>query len=185
MNRAGCFTLLLAIVAALPAAADDAKFRAAVRDAVVKETQERKEANDRKSQDEQDLSAAANAGNRPARKPHAVSWIGSDDSLRIATCPMGTAGAPTFDEVRNYYRNFTDNEMWKICVNRGSYRGGIPGACACSLLAYPDPWRPVDVPHAMERDDAPPVEVDETGIEVVSEEPAGANSNPEAASSEK
>jgi len=142
MNRAACLALLLALVA-LPAAADDEKFRAAVRDGVVKEVQERKEAEASKPQD-QELHVNANVGDRKRRHLHGVLWGDSDDSLSVATCPMGGPGGPTFDEVRNYYRNYSDDEMWKICVNRSTYRGAISGACACSLLAYPDPWRPVE-----------------------------------------
>jgi len=87
---------------------------------------------------------AANVGERKRRHLHGVSWSNSDDSLSVATCPIGSPGGPTLDEVRNYYRAYSDNEMWKICLNRNSYQGAVSGACACSLLASPDPWRPVE-----------------------------------------
>jgi hypothetical protein len=154
MCRTACITLLLALVS-LPAAADDEKFRAVVRDAVVKEVQERKEAEASNAKDERDLPVVANVGDRKRRNLHGVIWGGSDDSLSVASCPMGSAGAPTFDEVRNYYRDYSDDEMWKICVNRSSYRGAISGACACSLLAYPHPWRPVETMHQREHPDEP------------------------------
>ena len=122
--------------------------------AIAREVQERKEAEDSKPQD-QELSVAANVGERKRRHLHGVLWSNSDDSLSVANCAMGSPGGPTFDEVRNYYRNFSDNEMWKICVNRSTYQGAVSGACACSLLASPDPWRPVETTHQAEHPDEP------------------------------
>ncbi|HYJ39787.1 MAG TPA: hypothetical protein VEW08_03290 [Steroidobacteraceae bacterium] len=155
MHRAACFTLLLALIVSHPVAADDKKFGTAIRDAIAKEVHERKEAEASNAKDEQDLPVVANVGDRKRSVLHGVLWGGSDDSLRVATCPMGSAGAPTFDEVRNYYRDYSDDEMWKICVNRSTYQGAIPGACACSLLAYPNPWRPVETTRQSEQPDEP------------------------------
>jgi len=153
MNRATCLALLLAL-ASLPAAADDEKFPASMGKAIAKEVQKRKEAEASKPQD-QELHASANVGDRKRRQLHGVLWGDSDDSLSIATCPMGTAGGPTFDEVRNHFRDYSDDEMWKICVNRNSYQGAVSGACACSLLAYPNPWRPVETTRQSEQPDEP------------------------------
>ena len=153
MNRATCCALLLAL-ASLPAAADDNKAPTSIGNAIAKEVQERKEAEASKPQD-QDLHVAANVGDRKRRNLHGVLWDDSDDSLSVATCPMGSPGGPTFEEVRNYYRDFSDDEMWKICVNRSTYQGVVSGACACSLLAYPNPWRPVETTHQSEHPDEP------------------------------
>ena len=149
MNRAVVFTLCLAL--ALPAAAGD-KISGAIRDVVARKVEEREAA--KEDAHETDLPVTANVGNKssPSRW-HSVFWGDPDYSLNVASCPMDAAGAPTFEEVRTYFRDFTDNEMWKVCVNRNSYQGAIAGACACSLLSNPNPWRPVEVEPPRHDDD--------------------------------
>jgi hypothetical protein len=141
MNRAVLVSFALAF--ALPVAAGDG-VGSAIRDVVTRKVEAREAA--KADAPDIDLPVTANVGKRssPSRW-HGVFWDDQDSSLNVASCPMGVAGGPTFDEVRTYFRNHTDNEMWKICVNRNSYQGPIAGACACSLLAYPSPWRPVEV----------------------------------------
>jgi len=153
MNRA--ILVLFALSLVLPAAAGD-KIGGAISDAVGKKVQEREAA--KENAPEKDLPVSANVGNKSPSRWHSVLWGDQDDSLNVASCPMGMAGAPSFEEVRTHFRALTDNEMWKICVNRSTYQGAVSGACACSLLAYPSPWRDVETPHTAERPDEPVAE---------------------------
>jgi hypothetical protein len=141
MNRAVFFILCLSL-ASLPASGGD-KIGGAISDAVARKVEKREAA--KADASDVELPVTANVGNKSSSRWHSVLWDDQDYSLNVASCPMDVAGAPTFEEVRSYFRNHTDNEMWKICVNRSSYPGPIAGACACSLLAYPGPWRPVEV----------------------------------------
>ena len=158
MNRATSLVLLLSFVA-VPAMADNAKFSAVVRDTVTKEIHERKEAKESEASSN-DMPRVANVGERSNRTPFGFYLVNQDDSLNVASCPMDVEGSPTYDSLRNHFREFTDDEMWKICLNRNSAPtlGAFPSACACSLLAHPSPWRPVAGPHASERDESLPTE---------------------------
>ena len=154
MNRAASLALLLAFVA-VPVMADNAKFSAVVRDTVTREINERKEAKER-DESSNDLPRAANVGARTSRTPFGFYLVNQDDALNVASCPMDVEGSPNYDSLRNHFREFTDDEMWKICLNRNTAPslGAFPSACACSLLAHPSPWRPVAGPHASERDES-------------------------------
>jgi hypothetical protein len=158
MNRAASLSLLLAFVA-VPVMADNSRFSAVVRDTVTREIHERKEAKE-SEQSPDELRRAANVGARSNRTPFGFYLVNQDDSLNVASCPMDVEGSPAYDSLRNHFREFTDDEMWKICLNRNSApsMGAFPSACACSLLAHPSPWRPVAVPDASERDEAFPME---------------------------
>lgn len=165
MNRAIRFSLLLAFVIAAPAFADDEKFRTVVRDTVTREIGERNESKESEDSSTNRLPPIAHVGGRTSRTPFGFYAAGLDDSLHVASCPMDVEGSPTYDAMRNHFREFTDDEMWKICLNRHSnpVLGAFPSACACSLMAHPSPWRAVAVPHAMERDES---------IETIEEVPA-------------
>jgi len=154
MNRAASLSLLLAI-AAMPVMADNAKFSAVVRDTVTREINERKEAKE-SEESSNDLPRTADVGVRTNRTPFGFYLVNQDDALNVASCPMDVEGSPTYDSLRNHFREFTDDEMWKICLNRSvaPSLGAFPSACACSLLAHPSPWRPVAAPHASERDES-------------------------------
>jgi len=154
MNRTARLSLLLAFVS-VPILADNAKLSAVVRDTVTREINERKEA--KESEDSSnELPRAANVGGRTDRTPFGFYLVNQDDVLSVASCPMDVEGSATYDSLRNHFREFTDDEMWKICLNRNSTPslGAFPSACACSLLAHPSPWRPVAGPHASERDES-------------------------------
>jgi hypothetical protein len=92
----------------------------------------------------------------------------ADDCTTLASCPFGSLGTLTFDQVRNLYRNYPESELWNICLGRRAapYPGGSKDACM--LLGSPNPLRPVDVPHSLERvdnkagsDGSPPCKGDE------------------------
>jgi hypothetical protein len=165
MKCAACITLVVAL-ASLPTAADD-KSHSAIAEALVKKVIDHTGVKDSDASDKDDLAATTNAAKRSTTHGNAH-FV--NNSLSIATCPMGTAGAPTFAEVQNHFRHYTDNEMWRICLNRSTYPGAISGGCACTLLAYPNPWRPVDTPHTLEHEVVPPGEEPETVIEPVPED---------------
>ena len=162
MNRVALSLLVLGL-ASLPAAAADT-VGGAIRDAVASKVEKRETA--KAASTDTDLPVAVNVGQKASpHRWHRVLWDDQDYSLNVASCPMDVAGAPTFEEVRNYFRGHTDNEMWKICVNRNSYQGPVAGACACSLLASPDPWRPVEV--------EPPKVDDEVGTDEMADVEVG------------
>jgi hypothetical protein len=75
------------------------------------------------------------------------------DCASSGNCPFGSPGDLSFDEVRYLYRNYPDSELWNICLGRRTapYPGGSQGACM--ILGSPNPLRPVDVPHNLERDE--------------------------------
>jgi len=158
MKRVVSLSLLLAFVA-VPVMADDARFGAVVRDVVTREIHERKEARER-DESSNELPRSASVGSHGNRTPFGFYLVNQDDSLNVASCPMDVEGSPAYDSLRNHFREFTDDEMWKICLNRNSApsMGAFPSACACSLMAHPGPWRPVAVPHAQERDESFPME---------------------------
>lgn len=78
--------------------------------------------------------------------------------LSFLECPLGAYGAPTFDELRHHYRNYSDSEMWDMCLGRSAAVFAYGRDGACMLVASPHPWRPVDLPHNLEHGDIPPVE---------------------------
>lgn len=76
---------------------------------------------------------------------------------RIVSCPADALTQPNLQEVQNYFDNFTDSELWAICLDRSSIAVAMPRECACTLVTSPDPWRPVAVPQAVdERQSAVP-----------------------------
>jgi hypothetical protein len=165
MNRAACLASLLVFVS-LPAIADDrSQIAAAVRGVV-----EQKASEEKKSDSDSLLvrvidAIASDDGEAPPlpreyrRKPSDIRSQSygrgdtSGESLRLATCPFGTSGTKTYDELRYFYRDHTDDELWKLCLNRDTAIDLNSGACACALLASPQPWRPVATPHSLEREE--------------------------------
>ncbi|HEU4781562.1 MAG TPA: hypothetical protein VFS58_16890 [Steroidobacteraceae bacterium] len=170
MRRAALFTSLLWLGASLSAVAGGDQIGGAVRATVEKKVADQSKPN------ESDNSISSAIADRVANEtstpsiPHAdrdrhytdhrddARYYRTDDSWTVADCPFGKLGTPTFDSLRYKYRDLTDAELWKICLNRNTTTiDGNVGACACALLASPDPWRPVDVPHNLERnEEAPP-----------------------------
>jgi hypothetical protein len=76
-------------------------------------------------------------------------------------CPFGSPGAPTFEELRVIYRDFTESELWNIGLGSRAAPFFIYGReGACMMLASPDPWRPVDLP--LDESTLPPCEMNET-----------------------
>ena len=150
MNRATCFALLLAL-ASLPAAADDEKFRAAVRDAVVKEIQERKEAEASKPQD-QELHVAANVGDRKRRHLHGVWWSDSDDSLSVANCPMGSRGRTHVRRSAELLSRLQRRRDVEDLRESQHVPGGDLGRLRMFAAGVSGSWRPVERSHALERE---------------------------------
>lgn len=66
-------------------------------------------------------------------------------------CPFGSWGYPNYYDLHTAYRNFSDSELWDICLGYRLGAYGFGRSWACLLLASPDPWRPVDVPSRLER----------------------------------
>jgi hypothetical protein len=73
-------------------------------------------------------------------------------------CPFGFPGSPTFDELRATYRHVPDSELWNICLGRRAVAFEYLRQGACMMVASPDPWRPVDLPHDLEQTRVPSAE---------------------------
>jgi hypothetical protein len=171
MQSAARVVLLSLVAVSLPAVAatDKETIREAIHSAVATKTSEPAsrpaQDADSKAQDiaEQVVTNGTPSSDRRNRIFHA------EDCASLLNCPFGSMGALTFDEVRYLYRNYSDSELWNICLGRRAapYPGG--GQDACMILGSPNPLRPVDVPHNLERDEnageqSPPDSPDEAAL---------------------
>jgi hypothetical protein len=179
MKRAACMASLLLLAASLAIAADVNKevIRAAVRAAVTpkpnpppQQQQQRRDThlsvpNSRAQQQRYDansvprtIAARVVENGRPSdshRHHRYRPTYGPSYCTSFIDCPFGSPGAPTFEELRASYRNIPDSELWNICLGRRAapfFFYGRQGACM--MLASPNPWRPVDLPRQLERDQA-------------------------------
>lgn len=164
MKRAYCFALLLALSTSLTVSAGDKeKVSDKIAAAIEKKTQEKSSSSDGDSSVSNTVAEKVRANvnspnldfDRDRLDSHRDNYRYTDYNLNVASCPFGQ-GTAEYDSLRYKLRDLTDAELWKICLNRNAMTvDGNSGACACALLASPDPWRPVDTPHTLERADEP------------------------------
>jgi hypothetical protein len=149
--------LMLSCVAAgsLPAAAttDKEVIRQAIHEAVAtKPAEPPSRPEQRDDAKARDIAREVVSNDTPA-STHRDREYNAESCTTLVDCPFGSLPALTFEEVRHIYRNYPDSELWNICLGRRAapYPGGSKDACM--MLGSPDPLRPVDVPHGLERDE--------------------------------
>jgi len=79
----------------------------------------------------------------------------SRDCTSLASCPFGSPYGYSFAEIWQDFGKLSDSELWEICLGRGDGLYGYRRGAACVMTAYPNPWRPVDVPRRLEHAPAP------------------------------
>jgi hypothetical protein len=172
MLRVAHLATLILLVASLPlaAAGDKANIRDAIREVVVRENRSQQSppasGGSFASQvaDQVTNTASTSPKSRRDRSDDyrrirsAYGRSGAAYCLSFLECPLGAYGAPTFEELRHHYRNYSDSEMWDMCLGRRPTAFAYGRDGACMLIASPSPWRPVDLPHNLEHGDVPPAE---------------------------
>ncbi len=172
MFRVAHLAALILLAASVPSAdaGDKGKLRDAIREVVVRETAGQPSApahgGSFSSQVADQVINTANTSPKPRRDRSYESWRGGRAPDRYAAlycfsfldCPLGTYGAPTLEQLRHHYRNYTDSQMWDMCLGRRSTIFAYGRDGACMLIASPNPWRPVDLPHDLEHGNVSPAE---------------------------
>ncbi|HEV7608187.1 MAG TPA: hypothetical protein VGO61_12665 [Steroidobacteraceae bacterium] len=172
MRRAACLTSIFLLVASLPAAAaaNQEIIREAVRAAAGADNSGQQPQQPRPPQPRQSNN---NNSNNDSPTRHIAEQVvangkrsrhGDDDRngryhnplpCTVYTgCQFGSLGAPTFDELRHFYRNYPESELWNICMGRRSPPFAYGSQGACMMIGSPNPQRPVDLPRYLEHGDA-------------------------------
>jgi hypothetical protein len=162
MRRAACIASLLLASASLPvvAATNQEIVRAALHSAVGSDKSGQQQQSQQSPPRQADNNTRSDSptryiagqvvanGKRSGRRDddRNVRYGGPLPCAGFTDCQFGAPGAPTFDELRYFYRNYPESELWNICLGRRAPAFAYGSQGACMMLSSPNPQRPVDLP---------------------------------------